>query len=544
MPLDKVPGFLDGYAQALGKRGLGEVPQAGEIARAVGDAGEQAMQRTLDTVYPQHADAGAAASQRHARRDRRWRHSAQSREAAQDRRRLGLEVDTKARPEETIGRIRAAVERISPRGAIDTGNDVHVTPEHDQVHQAATSPMSDIPEPTDAQKAAGNYKVGRMRIAGLDVSIENPQGSVRRGTSADGKVWETPMRDHYGYIRGTVGADKDHLDVFVKPGTPEDYRGPGVRGRPGGPEDGEFDEHKVVIGAASADEAREQYLRNYDAGWQGLGAITKLPMPAFKAWAQSGKLKEPLGDIATTADRRAASPAAAPAPEPAGSRANWTLAAARASRPLTTASASAMSSLPKAASPSRQGRRSGQSARAEPAPARRARRGRLRARAEERGAAGRRREGRAPPGAAQHQREGHADPGARLHRGRGRPEPGHQGRHRHRHQRARGQPHALRGQGQGHDASRRLPNCCTSTTTCPRKARTTRIELIQRSLTHPQYNLEGWQRWPRPSSTRASRTTWPPSRSIEHDLVPLAEELEGHRGRRRSRPSSTTSCAR
>jgi hypothetical protein len=198
---------------------------------------------------------------------------------------------------------------------------VHVTPEHEQVHQAATSPLSDIPEPTDAQKAAGNYKVGRMRIAGLDVSIENPQGSVRRGTSADGTAWETPMRDHYGYIRGTVGADKDHLDVFVKPGTPEDYHGPVYVVDQVDPK-GQFDEHKVVIGAASSDEAREQYLRNYDAGWQGLGAITKLPMPAFKAWSQSGKLKEPLGDIATPSDRRAASPAAAPAPERAAGRAN------------------------------------------------------------------------------------------------------------------------------------------------------------------------------------------------------------------------------
>jgi hypothetical protein len=53
LPLDKVPGFLDSYAQALGKRGLGDAPQPGELTRTIGAAGEQAMQRSLDTVYPQ-----------------------------------------------------------------------------------------------------------------------------------------------------------------------------------------------------------------------------------------------------------------------------------------------------------------------------------------------------------------------------------------------------------------------------------------------------------------------------------------------------------
>ena len=38
-------------------------------------------------------------------------------------------------------------------------------------HEAATSPLNDRPEPTDAQKAAGNYKVGRVRVSGMDVSM-------------------------------------------------------------------------------------------------------------------------------------------------------------------------------------------------------------------------------------------------------------------------------------------------------------------------------------------------------------------------------------
>lgn len=61
-------------------------------------------------------------------------------------------------------------------------------------HAAATSPHNDLPEPTLAQQKAGNYRLGHDRIAGMDVSIENPQGSVRRGVDADGKPWETQMQ--------------------------------------------------------------------------------------------------------------------------------------------------------------------------------------------------------------------------------------------------------------------------------------------------------------------------------------------------------------
>mgnify|MGYP003299752740 CR=1 FL=1 len=70
-------------------------------------------------------------------------------------------------------------------------------------------------EPTEAQKEAGNYKKGHVRIDGYDVTIENPKGSVRRGTDASGKQWEQEMQNTYGYIRGTEGVDGDHIDVFL-----------------------------------------------------------------------------------------------------------------------------------------------------------------------------------------------------------------------------------------------------------------------------------------------------------------------------------------
>ena len=195
------------------------------------------------------------------------------------------------------------------------GGAPQVVPEAEAVHQAATSPLNDLPEPSDAQKAAGNYKLGRMRIAGLNISVENPQGSTRRGTDEDGRAWETPMAQaHYGYVRGTTAADGDKLDVFVKPGTAEDYAGPVFVIDQVNPKTGKFDEHKVVMGAADQAEAEAIYRSSYEPDWTGMAAITALPMEQFQAWAKSDRTKKPLGNIKRPAATAPAAADSSPAP--------------------------------------------------------------------------------------------------------------------------------------------------------------------------------------------------------------------------------------
>ena len=142
-------------------------------------------------------------------------------------------------------------------------------------------------EPTEAQKAAGNYKMEHRRVDGYNISIENAKGSVRRGTGADGKPWETTMQNDYGYIRGTEGVDGDHIDVFLSD-TPEDgdvFVVDQVN------EDGSFDEHKVMYGFPTEQAARDAYLSNYEPGWTGLGAITHVSKDEIKKWIQSGRRK-------------------------------------------------------------------------------------------------------------------------------------------------------------------------------------------------------------------------------------------------------------
>jgi hypothetical protein len=168
----------------------------------------------------------------------------------------------------------------------------------EQAHQAATSPTNELPEPTRAQKEAGNYKKGHVRVHGMDISVENPRGSVRKGVDAEGRPWETEMRAHYGYIKGSVGADKDHVDVFLGD-RPEG--GPVYVVDQVDPATGKFDEHKVVMGAGGEDEARAIYLSNYEDGWQGLGAITEMAADEFRDWVYSKKTKKPLGEIAPAA---------------------------------------------------------------------------------------------------------------------------------------------------------------------------------------------------------------------------------------------------
>lgn len=130
--------------------------------------------------------------------------------------------------------------------------------------EAATSPTNDLPEPTDAQKEAGNYKKGHVRISGLDVTIENPKGSTRRSKADAPKPWEVTMPAHYGYIKGTTGADGDHVDLFI-----------GDKGDNGRfwiinqttPDGKTFDEHKVVTGVDSADEAVALYKASFADGF-------------------------------------------------------------------------------------------------------------------------------------------------------------------------------------------------------------------------------------------------------------------------------------
>jgi hypothetical protein len=118
------------------------------------------------------------------------------------------------------------------------------------------------PDPSPAQIGAENYRKGRTVISGMDVAIETKKGGVRRSKPGAAVPWEVTMPAHYGDIEGTMAADGDPVDIFIGDA--------GDNGRfwiinQQTPDGKKFDEHKVITGVESADEA----LRIYKGSFTG-----------------------------------------------------------------------------------------------------------------------------------------------------------------------------------------------------------------------------------------------------------------------------------
>ena len=147
-------------------------------------------------------------------------------------------------------------------------------------------------EPTEAQKEAGNYKKGHVQVGTFDITIEQPEGSIRRGTDADGKKWESKMHNTYGYFRGTEGVDGDHIDVFLSNDI-DGWNGRKVFVVDQYNPDGTFDEHKVMLGFNDMDEAKSDYLANYEKGWENGRRITvsTTNLEDFGKWIDSSHRK-------------------------------------------------------------------------------------------------------------------------------------------------------------------------------------------------------------------------------------------------------------
>ncbi len=147
-------------------------------------------------------------------------------------------------------------------------------------------------EPTEGQKEAGNYKKGRVKVGPFDVVIEQPRGSVRSGVDANGKAWETTMQNTYGYFGGTKGVDGDAIDVFLGNDLDE-WDGTTVFVVDQYNPDGSFDEHKVMLGFNSQEEAEAAYFANYESDWAKTHRteVTAVPLADFNEWVNSSKRK-------------------------------------------------------------------------------------------------------------------------------------------------------------------------------------------------------------------------------------------------------------
>lgn len=144
--------------------------------------------------------------------------------------------------------------------------------------------------PTEAQIKAENYKKGHVKIHGLDVTLENPRGGMRRGVGEDGKPWAVKMPDHYGYIKKTTGADGDHIDAYVGP-NPKSERVFVVDQMD--TRTGNFDEHKVMLGYNDEAQALDSYKRAFSDGLgeARAGNISEMSISEFKEWLKTDTTK-------------------------------------------------------------------------------------------------------------------------------------------------------------------------------------------------------------------------------------------------------------
>ncbi|MCC7424814.1 MAG: DUF935 family protein [Planctomycetaceae bacterium] len=147
--------------------------------------------------------------------------------------------------------------------------------------------------PSDEQRASGNYRKGKFRVHGLTIAIETPKGAERRGKNREGQEWSVTMPVHYGYINRTEGKDGDHVDVFVGP-HPESEIVFVVDQTTNG---GRFDEHKILLGFTKQSEARDAYLASYSDDASGrIRDLTPMTVSQLRKWLESGDLSRPVSN--------------------------------------------------------------------------------------------------------------------------------------------------------------------------------------------------------------------------------------------------------
>lgn len=213
-----------------------------------------------------------------------------------------------------IAQEEAAVAPVAPETVVEP---VTVAPPVEAAPEPVTIAPQEIEQavaevetqPSEAQKEAGNYKKGHVKVQGLDIAIETPLGAERTGTDPDGETWSVVMPSHYGYVKRTEGADGEQVDVYL--GDNPDSRTVFIVDQVD-LDTGKFDEHKAMIGFASPDEALATYEMAFNdgRGAERAGSMTRMSIDEFKGWLSEGNTKKPVGEITEVSS---AGPAAVPA---------------------------------------------------------------------------------------------------------------------------------------------------------------------------------------------------------------------------------------
>lgn len=137
-----------------------------------------------------------------------------------------------------------------------------------------------------------------MSFGGMSISIEVPAGGYRTGKSRDGKEWSHKIGAHYGYIKGTHSPDGEHLDCYVRKNPKRDAKVYVVHQL--AVDGSKFDEDKVMLGFASAAEARKMFKDCTFKPTVMYGGMTEFTLEHFRVIAyQASSSKAMLTDEET-----------------------------------------------------------------------------------------------------------------------------------------------------------------------------------------------------------------------------------------------------
>ena len=127
-----------------------------------------------------------------------------------------------------------------------------------------------------------------LAAKGIETVIETHKGQQRR--FADFRGINVPF--DYGYIVGTSGADGDEVDCYIGPALSAPYAYVVDQNKVGSTT--EFDEHKVMLGFTTIQQAKAAYLAGHTASAAIFRGITTMPLEELKAWLAAGQRTKPL----------------------------------------------------------------------------------------------------------------------------------------------------------------------------------------------------------------------------------------------------------
>lgn len=186
--------------------------------------------------------------------------------------------------ETSSGAIRSGLDviRQNQQAAIQTKRqeEIRLPEESEKAAEIEEAAAETETAPSESQKEAGTYKKGKVRLHGMEISIETAKGEERTGPG-----WKVTLPHHYGYIRRTVGADGEQIDIHLGPEA-ERVDLPVFVIDQTKPDSEAFDESKIMLGFADETAARKGYMDSFEGnfGKKVFGAITPMSLDQFKIW--------------------------------------------------------------------------------------------------------------------------------------------------------------------------------------------------------------------------------------------------------------------